>query len=50
MRLDYKKESEGICVETSFAVYNRQGVTGATGEISRKSVFTQGVNLRWDAA
>ncbi|KAF2653995.1 hypothetical protein K491DRAFT_717532 [Lophiostoma macrostomum CBS 122681] len=49
MRLDYKKQSEGICVQTSFAVYNREGVMGATGEISRKSVFTQKVNLRWEA-
>jgi hypothetical protein len=40
--------SETMCVQTSFAVYNRIGVSGAKGEVSRRSVFRLGVNVEWE--
>jgi hypothetical protein len=45
--LDFAKPSESVCVQTAFRMYNRVGVAGASGEISRKSVFTQNVNFLW---
>lgn len=45
--LDYSKPSESICVQTAFRVQNRVGVEGASGEISKRSVFTQSVNIDW---
>jgi hypothetical protein len=47
--LDYTKESESICVQTAFRIQNRVGVNGANGELSRKSVFTLGMNIDWTA-
>ncbi|KAF2798015.1 hypothetical protein K505DRAFT_357905 [Melanomma pulvis-pyrius CBS 109.77] len=47
--LDFTKPSESVCVQTAFRMYNRVGVVGASGEISRKSVFSMNVNFAWQA-
>lgn len=47
--LDYTRSTETFCIETGFRIYNRGGVTDASGEISKKSVFSQGVNILWQA-
>ena len=45
--LDFAKDFESVCVQTSFRIQNRVGVMSAVGEISKKSVFTQSVNIGW---
>ncbi|KAF2464172.1 uncharacterized protein BDR25DRAFT_381616 [Lindgomyces ingoldianus] len=47
--LDFTKAQESLCVQTTFRVIARGGVTHAGGEISRKSVFVQSVNVAWQS-
>ncbi|KAF2714535.1 hypothetical protein K504DRAFT_509522 [Pleomassaria siparia CBS 279.74] len=47
--LDPTRSTDSFCVQTAFRMYNRVGVGNASGEISRRSVFTMGVNIAWQA-
>ncbi|KAF2198336.1 hypothetical protein GQ43DRAFT_474645 [Delitschia confertaspora ATCC 74209] len=46
--LDSSVPTTSLCLRTIFKVMARGGVYGASGEIAKRGVFTQSVNLRWE--